>query len=156
MRLRRERIDGRTRRTCPRCGWIFYGNPVPAVVALVARGNRVLLARRAHPPYAGTWDLPGGFLEADESPDDGLRRELREELGLGVRGMRLLALMTDRYGPGGFPVLTAVYRVAPEPGPLHAADDVSEARWFPRTALPLRDVAFPSMRQVLRDWANPR
>jgi ADP-ribose pyrophosphatase YjhB (NUDIX family) len=81
---------------------------------------------------------------------------LREELGLGVRDMRLLALMSDRYGPGGFPVLTAIYRVRPVPGPVEAADDVSEARWFTRTTLPLRDVAFPSMRRVLRDWARDR
>jgi len=60
-RLRRARLEGRWRRRCPRCGWTFYANPVPAVVAVIVRGGRVLLTRRARPPYQGTWDAPGGF-----------------------------------------------------------------------------------------------
>jgi hypothetical protein len=57
------REAGRTRRRCPACGWTYYVNPVPAVVAVIQRGQRLLLTRRARPPYPGTWDLPGGFLE---------------------------------------------------------------------------------------------
>jgi ADP-ribose pyrophosphatase YjhB (NUDIX family) len=144
----------RERRRCPACGWVFYANPVPAVVALVTRGADVLLTRRAHPPYAGTWDLPGGFLEADETPEAGLLRELSEELGMRTRSVRPLAMVTDRYGGGGFPVLTIVYRVRPVPGPLTPADDVSEARWFPRTAVPFRDIAFPALRRALRAWVE--
>jgi ADP-ribose pyrophosphatase YjhB (NUDIX family) len=125
---------------------------VPAVVAVIARGDRILLARRKHPPHAGTWDLPGGFLEADETPESGLRRELAEELGLRVRRARPIVLATDRYGPGGFPILTVIYRVTPEPGPMTPADDVSEVRWFPRARLPYREIAFPSIRRTLRAW----
>ncbi|MBI2216730.1 MAG: NUDIX domain-containing protein [Candidatus Rokubacteria bacterium] len=125
---------------------------MPAVVAVITRGDTILLARRAHPPHAGTWDLPGGFLEADETPESGLKRELREELGLRVRRARPIVLATDRYGPGGFPILTLIYRVTPEPGRLSPADDVSEARWFPRARLPYREIAFPSIRRTLRAW----
>src|SRR5262249_44394238 len=124
-RLRAVREHGRPRRRCPRCGWTFYDNPVPAAVALVERGDRVLLVRRARPPYAGTWDLPGGFLEAGETPERGLRRELREELGLRVGRLRLMGFATDRYGPRGFPVLTVIYAVTAGPGRLRIADDVS-------------------------------
>ncbi len=112
-RLRRVRLEGRWRRRCPRCGWTFYANPVPAVAAVIVRRGRVLLTRRARPPYAGTWDAPGGFLEADETPERALRRELREEIGVGVRRARFVGFATDRYGSGGFPVLAAVYRVTP-------------------------------------------
>src|SRR5207245_4144696 len=89
-RLVAVREEGRTRRRCPRCGWTFYGNPVPAAVALVTRGGRLLLTRRARPPYAATWDLPGGFLEAGEHPEACLRRELREELGMKAREARFV------------------------------------------------------------------
>ena len=54
--------------------------------AVVERGGRVLLAQR--PPgkvYAGYWEFPGGKLEPGESPRDALARELREELGIGIR-----------------------------------------------------------------------
>ena len=153
-RLRTARIDGHARRRCPRCGWVFYGNPVFAVVAAVTRGDRILLTRRARAPHANTWDLPGGFLEAGETPAQWLRRELREELGMRVRRARLLTFVTDTYGPGGFPILTAIYRVTPEPGNITAADDVSEYRWFSRSSLPFREIAFLSMRRALRAWSR--
>jgi len=151
-RLATLREDGRRRRRCPRCGWTFYGNPVPAAVALIVVRGRVLLARRARPPYAGTWDLPGGFLEAGETPERGLRRELREELGVGVSRATLVGFATDRYGPGGFPVLAAVYRVTPTSTRTRASDDVSEARWFRRREAPLRGIAFPGLRRLLRRY----
>ena len=121
-----------------------------ASCAVIARRGFVLLARRANPPYAGLWDLPGGFLEAGETPEDALRRELREELDATVRRARLVGFEPDRYGPGGFPTLTAVYRVDLAPGPMRCADDVSEIRWVPKTRIPFRSVAFPSMRRALR------
>ncbi|HBH02039.1 MAG TPA: NUDIX hydrolase [Candidatus Rokubacteria bacterium] len=155
-RLARVREDGRARRRCRRCGWTFYGNPVPAAVGVVVRGGRVLLARRARPPYVGTWDLPGGFLEAGELPQACLAREVAEELGLRVRRARLLGFATDRYGPRGFPVLTAVYRVEVRAGRPRPADDVSEARWFPRGAVPFGAIAFPAMRRLLRRYLSGR
>jgi ADP-ribose pyrophosphatase YjhB (NUDIX family) len=149
-RLLPIREGGRPRCRCPRCGWTFYGNPIPATVALIVRRGRVLLTRRARPPYARTWDLPGGFLEGGESPEAGLRRELREELGIAVGRPRFLGFETDRYGPGGFWVLALIYAVTPRGSRLSPADDISEARWFPLRALPLRAIAFPSMRRALR------
>jgi len=149
-RLRAVSEHGRRRRRCPRCGWTFYDNPVFASVAIICRRGRMLLAKRANPPYAGTWDLPGGFIEAGETPEAGMRRELREELSVGTRRLRLLGFATDRYGPAGFPVLTAIYRVTLAPGPIGSADDVSEVRWFPERKLPFRTIAFPSLRQALK------
>ena len=155
-RLRRIREGGRVRRRCRRCGFTFYGNPVPAAAAVIERGGRVLMARRARPPYARTWDLPGGFIEAGEHPEASLRRELMEELGIRARGARLLGFATDRYGPRGVAILTAVYRVASFTGAVRPADDVSEARWFPRRALPYREIAFAGLRRLLRAWAGAR
>ena len=149
-RLRTAEEDGRRRRRCPRCGWTLYDNPVLASCAFIRRRGRVLLARRASPPYAGLWDLPGGFVEAGETAEGALRRELREELGARVRRARFVASEPDHYGPGGFPTLTAIYRVALMPGALRCGDDVSEARWFPEDEIPFRRVAFASMRRALR------
>ena len=126
------------------------------MAALIVRRGRLLLARRARPPYSGTWDLAGGFLEADEAPERALRRELREELAMTIRTARLVGFATDRYGPRGFPVLVVVYRVRPGQGRLRAADDVSEVRWFPLTRLPFREIGFPAMRRVVRDYARRR
>lgn len=150
-RLRAARLEGRRRRRCPRCGWIFYDNPVPAAVAVVLGPRGILLARRARPPYAETWDLPGGFLEAGELPDRALRRELQEELGVRARIVRFLGSFTERYGPRGFPILAMVY-LARLDGPPAARSDVSEIRWFSPRAVPWREIAFPSVKRALRAY----
>src|SRR5262245_54462798 len=114
--------------------------------------GRVLLARRAREPYAGPWDLPGGFLEQDETPLAGLRRELREEIGVGIRRASFVGFTTDRYGRGGVAVLTIVYRVTPTTGRVRAEDDVAEVRWFRPREVPYREIAFPGLRRLLRGY----
>jgi 8-oxo-dGTP diphosphatase len=145
------RREGRRRRRCPRCGWTFYDNPAPAAVAIIEGPSGVLLARRAGPPYQGTWDLPGGFLESGELPDRGLHRELREELATRARIARLHGFSIDRYGRGGMPILAIVY-VARLGKPPRARSDVAEVRWFARDAMPWREIGFPSVRRALRDY----
>ena len=66
-------------------GGFCYKYPRPAVttdcVIFGTDGNqvKVLLVQRGHPPYQGQWAFPGGFLNMDESAEDGALRELREE-----------------------------------------------------------------------------
>jgi 8-oxo-dGTP diphosphatase len=58
---------------------------IVSAAALVRNDGRLLLARRPEgKQMAGLWEFPGGKVEAGESPQGALKRELREELGLGV------------------------------------------------------------------------
>jgi 8-oxo-dGTP pyrophosphatase MutT (NUDIX family) len=62
---------------------------IPVVAAVIRRGDRFLLARRPEGKrHGGMWEFPGGKLLPGESLLDGARRELREELGLGVSTIR--------------------------------------------------------------------
>jgi 8-oxo-dGTP diphosphatase len=149
-RLRTVRDEGRRRSRCPRCAWTFYANPVPAAAALIVHRGRVLLGRRARPPYAGTWDLPGGFLESGETPERGLAREVREELGVGLRRLRFAGFTSDPYGRGGVAVLIVLFRVTPTSLRVRADDDVSELRWFPLGRVPYRKIAFVGLRRLVR------
>lgn len=54
------------------------------VGAVVVRGDRALIVRRAHPPRKGEWSLPGGMLDLGEALADAARREVKEETGLDV------------------------------------------------------------------------
>ena len=143
--------DGRV--DCAVCGFVMYANPAPTACALVVddRG-RLLLGRRAHEPYRGRWDIPGGFLEEDEHPLDCLRRELREETGLDVEPGEFFGVWMDRYGPGeNEPVTLNLYWTARVTGgEAKAADDVAELRWFEPDELPgPEELAFRTVVDVL-------
>src|SRR4030095_3982364 len=72
---------GRTRQSCPGCGWVAHRNPAPGVAVLVTNGDQVLLGRRT---AGGRWGLPGGFVEFEEDFLSAGRREVCEETGLEV------------------------------------------------------------------------
>ncbi|MFN7130652.1 MAG: NUDIX domain-containing protein [Myxococcales bacterium] len=74
---------GRVRRVCAKegCGFVFYDNPLPVLAAVVEHPDGVLLVRNHGWPEK-MFGLVSGFLERDESPEDGVLREVKEELGL--------------------------------------------------------------------------
>jgi ADP-ribose pyrophosphatase YjhB (NUDIX family) len=136
---------------------VHYANPAPAVSAVVLDDDgNVLLARRAHDPEAGLWDTLGGFLDVDEEPEEGLRRELREEAGVEIEIGDLVAMYVDRYGHAAdaAPLLVLLWEATIASGEPKAADDVAELRWFPRSSLPPTDeIAFGVLPSVLSAWA---
>ncbi len=135
---------------CAACGERYWANAIPGVQGILERDGQVLLARRAHEPRRGYWDLPGGFLNETEDPVDGLRREFREETGLHIEPVELMRIDIEPYA--GRHVFSVTWIVSGEGEPV-AADDVEELRWFPRTALPA-EMAFPGQEDVLRAWAS--
>ncbi|MCK5859236.1 MAG: NUDIX hydrolase [Abyssibacter sp.] len=77
---------GAPRRICPdeACNFIHWNNPAPVVAAVVEYNGEVILARNAAWPE-WMFGLITGFLEAGETPEDGMLREVKEELGLDGR-----------------------------------------------------------------------
>ncbi|HUB64394.1 MAG TPA: NUDIX hydrolase [Methylocella sp.] len=63
----------------------YPDRPYLGVSLAVFRAGRVLLARRARPPFAGAFSLPGGVVEAGETLEEAALRELREEVGIEAR-----------------------------------------------------------------------
>ncbi len=84
---------GRVRRVCVTagCGFVFWDNPVPVVAAIIELEGRVILVRQPHWPE-GSFGLVTGFLERDETPAQGVLREVREELGLSGRVASLVGV----------------------------------------------------------------
>lgn len=85
-------LAGRLRQVCAAgCGHVEWNNPLPVVAALVERDGRIVLARN-HAWAEGTFGLITGFLEAGESPEEAVAREVAEELGLAASVVGLIGV----------------------------------------------------------------
>jgi mutator protein MutT len=140
---------------CSECGFVAYAHSMPTASAVVEDGEgRVLLSRRAHDPSAGKWDLPGGFLNEGEHPLDCVNRELREEAGIELTDQRLLGIWMDRYKYKGRVVATLniYYSALVGEGTLEPADDVAELRFVVPEEVPVGELAFGHIEDVLSAW----
>jgi NAD+ diphosphatase len=130
-------------RVCPNCGQSHYPRIAPAVMALVRRGNELLLARSPHFP-PGMYSALAGFVEPGETLEQTLVREVREEVGIEVANLRYFASQ-----PWPFPhsLMIAFYadyaggEITPDPSEIEAAG------WFNADRLPQ---ALPSKISISR------
>lgn len=91
-------------KTCSDCGNVLYKNPLPVVVPIVTTyiNNKlsVLIIKRNIEPQKGRWALPGGYLECNETWQEGSGRELFEETGLvfDIKPLSLLEVTSAKSG----------------------------------------------------------
>lgn len=111
----------------------YPSRPVVGVGVVVWRDSGVLLVRRAKPPGAGRWSLPGGGQELGETVYDAAKREVREETGLDITVLGLVDVV-DVILPGadiGIEYHYTLIEIAAEahPGEPVAADDAEAVAW---------------------------
>ena len=133
--------------------WLYEPRFTVTAGACVLDGaGRVLLLRHAFRSGSG-WGIPGGFLEKGEQPEDALRRELREEVGLELAGARLAFVRTLKR-----PHQVEIMFCARAAGPVRPrGPEIREAGWFAPDALPV-ELAPEQHRLVartLQSSANP-
>ncbi len=132
------------------CNFILYHNSSPCVGALpLDSSGSVLLAKRGIEPFYGLWNTIGGFLEYQEDPVEGLKREVKEETGSGCVVKDFVTMCADTYGNNGPALLNTYFTVHLLSDELHPQDDVSELKWFSLRALP-DNIAFESDRKALK------
>ncbi len=142
---------------CPHCGWSFYFGPVSAVGALIVNEDQhLLLVKRAREPGLGLLGLPGGFVDAGETAEEALAREVREETGLTIRDPQLLLTYPNQYHHGDFivPVLDFFYQCqVGESTQVQLVDgELSAFQWTRPTPDQLNRMAFPSNRLAIEKW----
>lgn len=144
--LRRLAADDRPRRVCEACGHIHYEHPKIVIGAACLSGGRVLLCRRAIEPRAGFWTVPAGFLELDESPEEGAMREAREEARARIAIEGLLAVYSiPRIGQ-----VQLMYRAQLLDTDIAAGLESLEVRLFAFDEIPWPELAFPTVERLLR------
>src|SRR6187200_2199400 len=93
LHLQSQMEDGgvRERLRCPACGWTHWNNPTPVLAAVVQYQDKILLARNAAWP-GKMFALITGFMEAGESPKEGIAREIEEETSLRAQSLSLIGV----------------------------------------------------------------
>ncbi len=139
---------------CEDCGFIYYFNSSASTVALILNDDeQLLVATRAHEPAKGTLDLPGGFVDMYETGEDAVRREVKEETGLAVDGVRYLFSIMNLYTYSGFDVhtLDLVYRCdVANTNVLKAEDDVAKLEFIKISDLEPEKFGLDSVREIIK------
>lgn len=147
--LRRQKVDGRRRLVCQRCGWINYKNPLPVAVCVAKdKKNKVFVAKRNLKPGKNKWALPGGFIESGETPEFACLRELKEETGLEGKIKRLLGVYLQKTKYYGW-LLVIGYEVKVYKNKIVLNDELKEANFFPKKEIPC--IPFSSHRKMIEE-----
>ena len=96
----------------------------------------VLLIQRGNEPYKGSWAFPGGFLNMDETVERCAERELQEETGIVLTGMKLVGIYSNVERDPRGRVITAAYTAMTTMPEATAADDAAAAKWWSLNQLP--------------------
>ena len=146
-------------RTDSREGRRYPERPIVGVLAVVLRGDRVLVVRRANPPMPGRWGFPGGVLELGETVAQGAMRELLEETGVKAEAASPLTVMDtiDRDSEGRVRYHYTLVAVIGHwrSGEGVAGDDADELAWLTRAeiierGLPTAPALLPLLDLALR------
>lgn len=142
--------DGLTLPQCSKCGFRFYQNSKPCVVGIAVKRieGEILLTRRGISPFKGCWDLPGGFLRNGEKPEQGLKREVREELGVGCEIEEFFEIFVDTYGAHTVFTFNVCYIISITGEEITPMDDVEDAAWFKFDNIP-DNLAFTSLGDII-------
>lgn len=132
-----EFSTGEPAKLCPTCGQRDFPRIAPAVIVVVRRGAELLLARSPH-FRPGMYSALAGFMEAGESVEECLRREVFEEVGIHIARLRWFDSQTWPFPHSLMLAFHADYaggEISPQPG------EIEDAGWFSLDRLP--DLPYP-------------
>lgn len=141
---------GERAKACDACGYVAYPRVSPAMMALVTRGRELLLAR-AHRFAPGMFSALAGFVEAGETIEDCIAREVREEVGVEVGRLSYFGSQSWSFPHSLMIAFTAEYAG----GDIRCEDDeIAEARWFDAADLPARPPSLSIARRLIDQTAE--
>ena len=140
---------------CEACGFVYYFNPSSSTIAIIINSNdELLVATRAHDPAKGTFDLPGGFVDMNETGEEAVIREVKEETGLHVSQAKYMFSIPNTYVYSGFEVhtLDLVYLCkVDDMQNIKAEDDVASLQFIKISELNPDLFGLRSVKEVIQE-----
>jgi NAD+ diphosphatase len=134
-------------RVCPTCSLTFYPRISPSIIVLIYRGDEILMARGPHFP-PGSYGLIAGFVEAGETIEDAVHREVSEEVALSIKNLRYFGSQAWPFPDSLMIAFTAEYAA----GDLNINPlEIEDAGWYPVNNLPKRTASNISIARKLID-----
>ena len=144
---------------CNSCGYVYYQNPATATSCIIYKADMLLLIERKNDPGKGLYELPGGFVDYGETLEQGMKRELKEEIGIAPKNLKYYSSKPNKYRFKNVLYHTIdcffVGKLDDEKG-LIAGDDAAKIVWVELNKIDLEKFAFESVKSVVRDFLKKR
>lgn len=137
---------------CRYCSFTYFHNVAAASVAILEFDGKIILLKRAREPRKGKLDLPGGFAEPGETAEEGVRREVMEELKLDLHTIRYLGSRPNVYEYEGVVYQTCdlfFYSKIEKLPTEYDKEEVAELLLMAPADVPSEEIAFQSTRTFL-------
>nr|WP_319396187.1 NUDIX hydrolase [uncultured Desulfobacter sp.] len=144
--------DDHVRSVCPSCGHVHYENPKMVVGTIPVFQDRILLCKRNIEPRKGCWTLPAGYLENEETVQQGAVRETLEETRVKVRILSPYRMFNILFVDQIYLMFIAEL-LSQDFGPTTESTDV---RLFSKSDIPWDEIAFDVIRETLDDYFKDR
>ena len=146
--------------TCKDCDFLYFHNIAAAVAGIVTCNNEILLTQRAKNPGKGKWDLPGGFVDPNESLEQALSRELIEELNLSISDWKYFCSNPNTYNYRDIEYRTEdamfIAELASKPDLSKEDSEIMSVQWLKIDEMNMEDIAFDSVKLALRKFISSK
>ena len=144
--------DGTKKFSCKKCSFTYYHNVAAAVAAILKCEGKIVLIRRSNEPGKGKLDLPGGFLDPNETAEEAVKREIDEELNMDIGTPEYLGSCPNVYEYKGVRYSTCdlffYSRIDKLPTSLDETE-VQEVVLIDHLEIPVDEIAFESTKTAL-------
>ena len=149
-------INGERSRHCSDCNLTYYANASASTAAIITNSkDEVLLTTRAFNPAKGMLDLPGGFVDMNETAEEAIIREIKEELNINIQNPQYLFSLPNEYEFSGITVhtLDLFFKVEIDDNTIiSTADDVASAQFFDLKHVNIESIGLKSIKTAIEKF----
>jgi NAD+ diphosphatase len=140
---------------CEHCTFTVYRNVAAAVVAIIEYDHKIIVTRREKEPGKGKLDLPGGFVDENQTLEESLEREVQEELGLKIHDLSYLCSYPNKYPYKGieYSTIDSIFTCKADSINITREEkEIAGVEILDPKELNLDDIAFISIRKALERY----